>query len=723
MFFEKYFKILTSTVLFLGFVSGLSCSNDHGFKEEDPIVSLSYDSNCLSELSKTIELYAEELLSDHEIKKGFACVIDALDYVKVRVKGKTKGAYTELEAKNFLNKFLFKEKKKGASFFKKLFLIKKQFLGGSVETLSFSDLDVLKTFLIEAEPIALKLKPFVSELLFKEAFLEESDINIVVAPVAQFLAKWISFQKGNLDIQVIFDFLKEVDFEIKAQKSLVGIFNLLRSVDADQTLVTYDEKLPLVRVFKSYYVEILDLNRALEGDWEYERSKFFEFAAKADVFLISVLESLKKHPKKHWSAKDLKHFVNLLSVYEVFGAEVSEEVQEHVIHVLFEKYFSNSNELEVLNEENFQKLISSWAEIRKFLIDAKSVEGHKGIDFPFVQEGNDAFSVFTQRKWPSLVGNKRSIFIPDYAPEVEFSFQSLFHRGWQFQAAKLLIQTYSEDQKDFGEDSGLTLDQVKEAYIDVFILLKEIGFLDEESRGGWFRIFNEGNIFVPSAVSNEFVSYSEAADYAAYMFSAYFAGKQTSEFLENKCLGGNEECSFTYVLKEPQNTFVTMPGLWDYFSVGMPVKSYNRWQQGFEYIAKLTNDDSPYEKSNWFRGAVVSQYVEVIYRKYDLDRSDTLSFEEVSLAYVDFKEALRILPLVKGTSAENDDATLKSFLTLFVKDGKAPRLRNGRPRGSLVRHVLLCGGVYTSTNRVCTFESDRSKIMSLLAYLTKVSAE
>lgn len=716
-----FFKATFITLGFSALLLFLSCSNDHKFKNEEPIVSLSYDSDCLSELSTTVDLYIDELLSDAEIKRNFSCVIEALDYVQVRVKGETQGVYTPTEVQNFLNKFLFKTNKKELNFFTSLFFLKKQIFGGSEKSLTFTDLKILKDFLLEAEVLALTVKPYASELFFKKAF-KTDNISIVVRPVAQFLERWVLYQKNGFSIQSVLDFLEKAEIEIKAPESFSAVFNLLRSVEAQSLEVKYDDKLNFVNTLESYYVQSLDLYKSFDSNLEYERSEFFDFSSKIDVLLISVLNTIKKHPKSYWSLSDLTHFMKLVSVYDLLGEKISKGVQEHLVHVLFEKYFANSVKEETLNAENFQKIILAWADIGKFLIEAEELEGHKGKSFPFVKAGSGAFAVFTQRKWPSLVGENRTILIPDYAPEVEFTFQSLLHRSWQFLAAKILIQTYSDDSQGFGEDTGLTLEQVEEAYIDVFILLKEIDFLDEESRGGWFRIFNEGNIFIPSAVPNAYVSYSEAADYAAYMFSAYFAGDETMKYMDTKCPGGEEECSFNYVLQEPESVFRSLPGLWDYLSPDMPTKSYLRWQDGFEYIAKLVRDDKPYKKANWFRGAVASQYIEVIYRKYDLDGSDTLSFEEVSLAYIYFKEALNILPMVKGTSAENDDAKLKSFLTLFVKDGKVPKLRNGRPRGGLVKHVLLCGNVYTSTNKVCTFESDRAKMMSLLAFLTSVSA-
>ncbi len=699
------------------------CSNDHNFKEDKPVVSLSYDSNCLSSLGTAIELYADELMSEKEVKRNFKCVIDAIDYVQVRVKGAEEGVYSASEIKNFLNKFLYKDTKKDIEFYETLLVIKGQIFGGDEKELTFSDLKILKSFLIGAQQLAVDLRPNASEILFKDEFASNVNIKTTIKPVVQFLGKWLVFQKKNIDISAILDFLREADVEIKAQDSWVAVLNLLRSVESESKEIKNEDKLNFVSIFENYYAKALDLYRGVESDWETNREEFFDFSSTVDSFLIDLLETVKSHPNKKWSLKDLTHLTNLLSEYETLKEKLSLEVQEHILKVVFTKYFSNDDTETSLDAVNFQKIILAWSDINKFLIESKDVEGHEGTGFPFVREGTDSFSQFTQRRWPSLVRENRTILIPSYNPVVKFTFQSLFHASWQFLAANILVNAYSDDQSKTSGQRGLVLEQVKEAYIDVFILLKEIGFLDEESRGSWFRIYNEGNLFVPSAVADESVTVSEMADYAAYMFSAYFAGEYISDYMEPRCPNFGEDCSFVLVREKSNEVFESLPGMWDYLNENTPAKSYARWQKGFEYIAKLANDDSPYETSHWFRGSVANQYNEVIFRKYDLDRSNTLNFEEVSIAYTDFKEALKILPMVKGTPVENNDSQLKSLLTLFVKKGKAPRFRNGRPTGTLIRHVAVCGNVYESTNKECTFESDRSKMMSILAYLTKISDE
>lgn len=713
-----FFKAVVSIVISF---SLMSCSNDHKFDETDPVVSLSFDSGCLDGLDRAIDLYIDQQLSSEGITSNFSCVREAIDYIQIRVKGEAKGKYTNREVKNFLNKFMFSDDEKTEEFYSVLLDLKSQVFGGEKNEITFSELKTLKVFLEEGERLALLMKPFASALFFEKPFSNEVDVNLVMRPFMRFLERWLTFEDDSLNISTIFDFLKEAEVEVKAQKSWVSILNLMRSTHADAALVLNEDKIKLVSAVEIYYSRFLKLYREIEGEWEYNREAFFRLSAEVDAVLLELQSTILSHPNKKWKVPDLKNFMNLISEYEVLSEPLSGEVQEHVVKVLFGKWFESSDSQVSLNNENTQELIQSWSEINKFILESKDLEGYKGKTFPFVKEGTDSFAQFTQRRWPSLVRKNRTILVTDYEPEVEFTFQSIFHAGWQFLAAKILVKSYTDGLYVDDLTAGMTIDQVKEAYLDVFVFLKEVGFLGEESRGGWFRIFNEGNLFVPSALADGFVSFSETADYAAYMFSAYFVGRNTVDYIEAECPKFSESCTFDYVLKKPVQIFESMPGLWDYFTPDLRDKTFNRWAKGFEYVAKLANDETAYESSEWFRGSVANQYTETIFRKYDVDFSDTLSFAEVSVAYTDFKEALKLLPMVRGTASENNDAQLKSVLTYFVKTGKAPQLRNGRPRGPLILHVANCGGVYTNEKEVCNFESERSKIMSLLAYLTSLT--
>jgi len=716
-----FFKRTTATTIYFSLIClfGTGCNNDYNFIEPETIVSLAYNTNCLDELKSDFELYKKEILSEDKLSKDFECLRDALDYIKLRVKGEEAHKFTSSEIERFLNKIFFDEPK-SASFYTNVLIVKSQIWGGDASHLTFEDFDNLKTFLTSAEETAKYLQPYASELFFESPFEDSELAESAVRSLMPFVNKWIKFTKKNIEIKPIFDLLQDAEVEVKSKENWIRLFNLVRESSSDQSSVLNQDKEKLVGAVQKYFQTVLNLYRTLDREWEHNREDFFDLSNEIKSGLRAIEGTIKGHPDQKWSRSDLIMLMNLVSDFEVVGQELSVPVREHIIDVVFGKWFVASEKSVELVSENFKKIENSWSDIDAFIVDSKKLEGFVGKTFPFVKEGTNSFALFTQQRWPSLVRKDRTLFIPDYEPEVTFSFQSLFHVAWQFTAAKILVEAYTEDEVRLRTRTGISIEEVKEAYLDVFVFLKEIEFLGEESRGGWFRIFNEGNLFVPSANPDGYVSVSETADYAAFLFSAIFMGRNISDSIEAVCPNFVETCSFSYIRQKPDIVFEALPGLVDYFSNGLEKSSYKRWQTGFEYIAKLDNNDKNYESSHWFRGTVANQYNEVIYRKYDLDKSDTLSFEEVSAAYGDFKSALKLLPQVKGTDNEDKDEVLKSFLTLFVKDGRLPQLANGRPRGKLIRHVIVCGGVQTSTNRVCTFESDRSKIMALLAFLTSI---
>ena len=710
------------TILILSVVSLLSngCSNNHNFIDPKTIVSLAYDTNCLDKLEPDFKLYKLELLSDEKIEEDFKCLRDALDYLKLRVEGDQADKFTSLEMERLLNKILFIDNPKSAAFYKNLIEIKAQIFGGDASHLTFRDFDNLKIFLDSIESTAKVIKPFASELFFEETFMNPKDVETAVRPLALLIDKWVNFTNENINLITVFNLISDAGVEIKSKNNWVAVFNLLREAESKEEVVLNKDKDKLVDAAQKYYSVILNLYRTLDKDWEYKRGDFFDLSREIKGAVLTLQSTLRRHPMQAWSESDLLPILNLISDFELLDQEISQDVREHIIKVIFGKWFDLQDGSIQLSDENLRKIEHAWSEVDSFIVDSRPLEGYVGKTFPYVKKGTSNFALFTQQRWPSLVREDRSLLIPDYEPDVTFSFQSLFHVAWQFTVARILVEAYTGDDERLRMRTGLSIEEVEEVYLDIFVFLKEIDFLGEESRGGWFRIFNEGNLFVPSADPDGYVNISEAADYAAYMFSAIFMGANVSDSIQTVCPNFVEKCSFAYIQTNPEVVFEALPGLIDYFANGLSERSYQAWQVGFEYIAKLDNNDENYESSHWFRGTVANQYNEVIYRKYDLDGSDTLSFEEVSAAFIDFKAALKLLPQVKGTANEDKDDVLKSFLTLFVKDGKLPKLRNGRPSGSLIRHVLVCGSVQTSYNKECVFESDRSKIMALLAFLTSI---
>lgn len=702
------FNMLFRYMFLFSFCAVVACNNNYNFQEEKNHVSLNFDSNCLSQIEPTFSRYKAGHSEEQEIRYVFNCLQKTIDYVRMRAKGQEESSYNAGELKNLANKFLFKGSQKDISFYQDLLVVKSQILGGDSQRITFEEFNVLKLMLEDLEKVAFSTKAQAPYLFYEKPFEDEKKIDQALKTLKEFLKRWIFYSGKDLLINPFRKFF--IGKSSREGEIVTEVFNLLRAEEKNAPSILYERRDLFFTKIESYYKISLLFKKSFSKNWETDRADFYGLSRSIDRLLNEIRDSIAKKPSASWTLSDLMSFTDLMSESEVLDQKISKEVQEHILNIFFKKYFPTATEKTELNLANFDLVIESWKNIKKFLEEAKAVEGRIGETFPKAVEGDSSFALFSKQRWPSLVTKEREIFVPDYKVQVRFSFQGLLHNSWAFELARVLIKAYSKEPK---EEEGVNIDELRLAYWDVLVFLKEIGFLDEKSKGSWFRIFNEGNLFVPSAKSNRLVDRLEAAEYFSYMFSAYFSGKRTFEKIKERCPYSSEYCSFNYVLERSEFLFDKMPGLGRYFHLDLSVENFRRWQESFEYIAKITLDDSPFKESHWFRGAVGSQYTEIIFRKYDLDHSDTLSFKEVSLAFPDFKEALVIL--AKSMSSTSlKDYLLKGYFTYFVKHSKAPE-----SKAVLFKHAALCRSE-DSQKETCVFESDRSRIMALLAYLTKV---
>lgn len=706
-----FFNLLKSSLLCLLCVS---CSNDNlNFSETSMNLSLDFDASCLDKLPRFFELYFENKVTPQGIDRNLNCAIEAIDYIKLRVAGDEKEKYSVNEVRGFANRFLFKGEPKDFSFFKQFIFLKKELLGGSEDFISFKELDDLKFFIVLGKALLKEVSSQAEELVLKKTFSNQEEIEESVLKVAAYFNKLLNFHPNKITKRSL-TFLAENFMEIdeREAQSWFSILNLILGGLAFDSELQKEELLP--EAFERYYLSVIQLNKKMESSWAQKREDFDSLSIEVDAVFDHLQWSLNNRADKPWTEEEIFELFYSINKNEVLLKSISEKTLRHLIQVVFGKYFMANEEKVVFSTVTVEKLRQAFFEFKRFVNESEAFEGYEGLDFPFKLSTETLFAKYSRQRWPSVI-NDKMYFNVDTVPLLQkFTFESLFHTGWQFVAADLLVSAYSES------GTGLSLDETKWAYLDIFELLVELDILSESGRGGWFRIFNEGNLLIPSADPNGEVDVAEIAEYFSYMFSAYFAGEDTYENLLEGCPNAMKECVFYQFTKPDSNVFFTMPKLVDFLTKSASIDSFNLWSESFEYIAKLDVNPEPYTKNMFFRGVVGSQYVEVLFRKYDLDQSMTFSFQETERAYEDFKFALRLLPQVKGTIAENNDRLLKAFFTFFVDEGRLPKITNGRPSGAFVRYYARCGLV---SSKSCNFESDRSSIMAVLAYLTSVDLQ
>jgi hypothetical protein len=687
----------------------LGCANNYDFEEEELDIRLNFNTGCIDQIERFFENYMKERSSVKEIKSNINCMIEAVDYVKIRVAGEEGDRYSLSEIKSFFNQFVFKDNPKDEDFYSNILVLKREILGGSDRFITFKELQTIQRIINSLEFALINLRPLVQEMLGSESFSNKNDIEKVVFYGFGFLNELLSYDIKSFSILSVLKTLGdliELDDEVE---EWIEVFNLLRGKARRDFTIEKTERLLVLNTFSSYYSSFFKLSVELNSDWEENRESFSRLETDVLEFINLLELSIEQNQRKAWVKQDLDHIFNVLG--RTFAEDISEQTISNLVDVVFYKWFTSSEKEVSLTKSGIKKIKQDVELLSDFLDQSKSIENFVGPAFPTVDTATSIFNEFLNLAWPSLITNERS-FLVDVVPfDSRFNFKALFQWSWAFTAAEIFTRAYARDSR------GLSIDQVKEAYLDVFGLLVDLDILTEASRSSWFRIFNEGDLLVPSANPNGYVSRQEMSEYFSYMFSAYFSGNEAFDRAKIFCPNLSKACIFEKMQTLEGRFFRTMPSLNHYLSSNTSSESFELWANSFEYIAKLDNNSDDYTSNMFFRASVGNQYVEVLFRKYDLDQTGTFNFEETEKAFEDFKYALRLLPQVKGTIAESNDLILKAFFTYFVDKGRLPELNNGYPSGSFIKYMFLCG-IFNASS--CSFESDRSSILAILAYLTSV---
>lgn len=730
MFFKQSlkFKNLLLLVLSTTFILFFGCNNDHNFKEKEVVASLDYETECLEQISPHFDLYFDGLLAEVKLKESFECLYDGIDYFQNKVAQERPGYYSLKEVTNLLTK-LISDTTFDINFYRRVFVLKTELFGGETEFLSKVDLNTLKVFLKDLEKLMLDLSPHIKVIGFGDGEISDENLEISLNKIDLFLNKWLLynesvFSEDNL-ISILQDIIDDKTSAINvAGKSWYNVFDLLRNTKI-KSVIQHSEKKHAISIMTEVLRRAVKFNLVLDKDWLNLRDNYLLFEKEVNALLVFLKTSLGENK---WYSNDLLDFMRVIDSLDLLPESFDEDVQRDILRLLFDKYFPDftQDDLGELTRINFNLVEEEWRFFKDFIRKTEQLEKHVGSRYPLVLSGDDPFSRLTRSAWPVLVEDTSdTLYVTDKQEDVEFNFRGLFHISWQVTAAKILINTYATDQERASQLVGLKLLEVRDAYHDVFNILLATGILDENSRGSWFRIFNEINLFIPSAMPDNHGSLIEAAEYLAYLFSGINSGDQIASKVELTCPSYDKACVEETFKNKSEDLFLTTPTLSDYFVLKPSEDSLDEWFKSFEFIAKLENNPLPYSSSHIFRGTIANQYVETIFRKFDLLKDDIIDFKDSEIAYGTFKEALKLLPQVKGTVAENDDEYLFSFFSFFIKEGRLPEFTSGgipkREFTQWKRDAKRCQKDWEKYGEEkCGYRVDRSRILALLAFLTGI---
>jgi hypothetical protein len=255
---------------------------------------------------------------------------------------------------------------------------------------------------------------------------------------------------------------------------------------------------------------------------------------------------------------------------------------------------------------------------------------------------------------------------------------------------------------------------VKAFFTDAHDLGEDMELLEPKDDDLWQTSFNESNMFMLSAVNDEYMSFTEIFDYLAYLLG----GGVMSQRMYNEAL---ERCPrvgvdgfnrptldvncfrMRYGLKYPE-VHAELP----WWVKTQKDATWAEMEQNLEKAARTNGfSNDPISTSDITRMTMVQQYIESLYVRFDGNRD----------GYIDYDEAQKALPLFKAllkqASGFTSEKKINALYMYILKNGKAPT-SFGEKAGFLI--WTLSPGKWKKVT------ADRLKLLEVVGALKSASA-
>jgi hypothetical protein len=298
------------------------------------------------------------------------------------------------------------------------------------------------------------------------------------------------------------------------------------------------------------------------------------------------------------------------------------------------------------------------------------------------------------------------------------SANAFLRYNWESNATRLLVQGYATDATA-NRWTGLTQDQIKSFFQDAHDLGVDMQLLEPKDDNLWQTSFSESNMFMVSALNDDFMSYSEVFDYLSYLLGGgKMSERMYSDAKENcahigidgfnrptmdiNCFRGRYGQKFASVHLE-------LPW-WVKTQADAGVGGWPAMEQSLEAAARTGGfSQDPISTSDITRMTMVMQYIESLYVRFDGDRN----------GLIDYNEAQKALPLFKALLASasgfTSDRKINALFMYILKYGKPPT--------SIVDKIYFQLIWLSSQSKWEAVTADRLKLLNVIAALKSASAK
>jgi hypothetical protein len=217
---------------------------------------------------------------------------------------------------------------------------------------------------------------------------------------------------------------------------------------------------------------------------------------------------------------------------------------------------------------------------------------------------------------------------------------------------------------------------VKAFLTDVHDLGEDMELLEPKDDDLWRTSFDESNMFMLSAVNDDYMSYSEIFDYLSYLLGGGVMSQRMYKESVDHCAhvgvdGFNRptmdiNCFRVRYGQKYADVHVELPW-WVKTQKDAGPSGWTEMETNLEKAARTNGfSDDPISTSDITRMTMVQQYIESLFVRYDVNRD----------GLIDYNEAQNALPLFKAllvkASGFKSDNKINALYMYILKNGKAP---------------------------------------------------
>lgn len=708
-----------------------------GKKEEAPttVVSPGTDLGCFDELGDRMTRYSNGTISEAEWKGTFECVDDALKTFELRVRGEFPTGYSEADVRALLTQFIIRAKPVNAPLVRGLFALKTSIFGGDPNIIE-------KQWIREVRSLLAILRDYSTKNLelFRERAREKSpEVYIRFVKESDALGQSLNvfFKKftGNkpIDRETWTAFLKEalkladiregwVDDYGELMLTIAGLISQTSSAQISEKVWGQAFGIGLGLGVGAYVYSVVDEIVFREDD---SKTKFF-----ADL-LLGLQPVLQRFTDLYRGTISTERIAEILAA--VPTSFLSPDRKSAALYDL-PKILGRTIRMGTgipggLSQAFFDHWTARFQHAAKVLGQTKRIfENQPDVIskvkyqermqalIPVTPENERAFlreSGLLANRYLGLYDIDGDLMKLGADFESSLTFNQIEHFFWYREIVLFLFDRYLKPAGSPGATRVATVEDLEAIISDVLNILrgwkKAHPLFDAKQLAA--KRYREANLFMPSSNGNDNLDETELVYYLAFLYSSGALSSSIYNKLKDDklCdaslkdeLGTDAfapSCFRSNYFEHPEIFLTNLPKLLD-FLVNLLGKDKVEVPKAIESAARrqgYTEDPLGLYDIDSISG--LHHYVESLFMKFDLDRDQRLSNDElIDYAFPVFKRELSVLSGVK------QDFLLKPTLTYLVYYGKVPTTTD-----------LLVWMGYSVTLKI---RATRANVYNLLALLS-----